>query len=133
MTKEQVWAIVDDFTGALCKRKSVACAIVDDDLSLVNFHTNLLTSTRECSGEKANCGCIHAEMNAIVALLSSPYAESGMNLMMFCSCSPCTNCANLIVLSKCIKRVYYRKLTIKDTRGLLILEAAGIDAFHDPI
>ncbi len=120
-----------------CKRKGVACMLVPFvsrlDESLVDYHlrkvyTNgpLRDDEQFCSGEIGNCGCIHAEMNALVDRLLWTKGLNSPGYALFCNYSPCTNCANLIVKSTIIHRVVFIHDTVHDMRGIEVMSRSGI-------
>ena len=65
---------------------------------------------------------LHAESNAITKLARSTNSSSGATL--YVTCSPCFECAKLIIQSG-IERVVYDE-EYKSQKGLLLLEKAGI-------
>lgn len=98
-----------------CKRKDVlvhALRIKDDEFVYMD-HAYNGPVCGECSGEKGNCGCIHAEIRLLLTtegrgILHSTY-------------SPCTNCANAIVASNRFAAVLYDIPTEHDLRGIEFL------------
>lgn len=75
-----------------------------------------------CPGDDngdGNCGCVHAEANAI--------ANSRGDLRtctIYCTCSPCAVCARLIVNCGITKVLYYHEY--RDLRPKWMLEKRGI-------
>ena len=65
---------------------------------------------------------LHAESNAITKLARSTNSSKGSTL--YVTCSPCFDCAKLIIQSG-IERVVYDE-EYKSQKGLLLLEKAGI-------
>jgi len=65
---------------------------------------------------------LHAESNAITKLARSTNSSSGATL--YVTCSPCFECAKLIIQSG-IERVVYDE-EYKSQKGLLLLKKAGI-------
>jgi len=65
---------------------------------------------------------LHAESNAITKLAKS--TESGDNSIMFCTHSPCMECAKLIFQSG-VNTVYYRH-DYRSTEGIDFLKASGV-------
>lgn len=107
-----------------CKRVQQACIITDRDFdNIVAIGYNGVGSGEDndsCTREEGNCGCVHAEMNAIAKLNSS----HTYNVLM-CITSPCKLCARLIVNSKRIGKVIYLN-KYRDTQGIDILKDCGI-------
>jgi dCMP deaminase len=62
---------------------------------------------------------LHAESNAITKL--ARFGHGCSNMAMFCTHSPCLECAKLIYQSG-IKSLYYKD-TYRDTAGIEFLEA----------
>lgn len=100
-----------------CLRKGVACTL------LFPFKYGYETRTQinglpfegaECSNVKGNCGCMHAEQKALMQL-----DRIEMNCVMLVSYSPCTQCANHLILRlPKVKAVVYITPTEHDMRGL---------------
>lgn len=65
---------------------------------------------------------IHAEMNAISKVARS--TESCEDADLYCTLSPCLECAKMIIQSG-IKRVFYHE-TYRSLDGLNLLEKANI-------
>jgi len=79
-----------------CHRASVGCIIVPDDWSAIHaigYNGQPRGTVNDaCSDTTGQCGCIHAEANAI-AKLDTPR----VGLTLITTVSPCLNCAGLIV------------------------------------
>lgn len=74
-------------------------------------------------------GCtrsLHAETNAIAFAARAGVSVEGCT--MYCTMSPCINCAKVIVNSGIKKLVYMEKY--RDTSGLDLLKSAGIVVVH---
>ena len=65
---------------------------------------------------------LHAETNAIAKLASSH--ESGKDAYMFCTHSPCLECAKLIYQSG-LTHVFYKR-SYRNTNGIEFLKKAGV-------
>lgn len=107
-----------------CKRLQVAALVCDSAFKVIHAMGYNGPAAGEandaCRDEKGNCGCVHAEANALVKLRTS---ERGC--YMFCTTSPCEACAKLIVNSGAISQVLY----LEDYRSMLgkrIIVAAGL-------
>lgn len=113
-----------------CKRKGVGVGIVPFDGNLLDFERLRVYSNgphfdnpEYCSNQVGNCGCVHAEMRAILGLVNSRMGTC----FMVSTYAPCTNCANLIATAEMlIPVVIYRYPTPHDPRGLQILRRVGI-------
>lgn len=108
-----------------CKRKSAGAIVFPSDFSAVyaigyNGPPRGLPN-ESCTATEGDCGCIHAEANAMIKMPS--YV---VDCTMLCTMSPCVQCAGLIINSQQISRVLYlheyRKL-----HGLWRLEEAGLE------
>lgn len=92
---------------ALCKRpnKQVGCVITTSDMNQVlsigyNGPCQQLGNDA-CRNESGNCGCTHAEINALAK------ADNTIkNRIMFITLEPCETCANMIAQSN-ITALYY--------------------------
>lgn len=109
-----------------CKRLQVGCMIMNEEMTQIlsmGYNGNYKGGPNECDSEEAgNCGCIHAEVNALI----KPRSSEGM--IMFITDSPCVSCAKLIINAG-IKTVYYKnEYRIKD--GLVLLRNNGITAYQ---
>ena len=121
--------IFADFAEALaslstCKRNKVGCVIATPDFTqvLAIGYNGVPAGADDdaCSDDVGNCGCIHAEMNAVAKLRSE---RSSLHLVT--TVSPCKLCAGLIVNTKQIARVSYIH-EYRDTTAIRILTNSGI-------
>lgn len=89
-----------------CQRNRVGCVITDVEgmtVLAIGYNGNARGLPNKCdSTEPGECGCIHAEVNA---LIKAPFHQG--NLMLYSTASPCVDCAKLILNSR-IRAVYYR-------------------------
>ena len=69
--------------------------------------------------EPGNCGCVHAELNA---LLKSPGALEGK--VLYTTTAPCERCASAICNAN-VDRVVFRH-EYRERGGISVLEIAGI-------
>ena len=98
-----------------------ACSKPDELQQVLIIAGALEPSDTECMGP----GCtrsLHAETNAIAFAARAGVSVEGCT--MYCSMSPCINCAKVIVNSG-IKELKYLE-DYRDTSGLELLEKAGI-------
>ena len=112
---------------SLCKRKTTICSIFLNGKCIQTVFNGTSWSARFCSNEVGNCGCMHAEVKAILLL--------PMNLRfleLYSLYSPCSQCANAILFCGRVKTVYYVHDTEHDMRGLQILRTGGIPCFKLP-
>lgn len=77
-----------------------------------------------CEDEDGNTKAevLHAESNAITKCAKS--TKSSENSILYCTLSPCVECAKLIIQSG-IKEVYFKEF-YRDTKGLILLSKANI-------
>lgn len=112
-----------------CKREICGAVIFDPQCSRVyaigyNGPASGLDND-SCRNSEGNCGCLHAEANAIAKLHTQP-----RNALMYCSMLPCEMCAAMIVNTGVIRGLIF-SLTYRDVRGLALLtqcEVSIIDA-----
>jgi dCMP deaminase len=107
-----------------CSRKQVGCVVTDVNKTTVlamgyNGAARRLANRCERPEEKGNCGCVHAEANALV---KAPYGSTP--LVLYCTDSPCQHCAKLIINSAVVE-VRYRR-SFRDEAGLYLLRLADI-------
>jgi len=69
-------------------------------------------------GDEGNCGCLHAELNAVIK------APGDIEKMAFLTHSPCEMCATALVNAHVIE-VKYRE-EYRNPLGLLVLSEAGV-------
>ena len=75
-----------------------------------------------CTGEdNSNCGCVHAEANALIKLRTEK-----SNLILLCTKSPCLYCTKLIINSGQIKVVAYKDTWSKVTTSRALFDEVGI-------
>jgi len=113
-----------------CKRKGVAAILVDPIASKRGGITKTVafngpSDGMECSNEVGNCGCVHAETRVLIGALKQYLSKKVHYLLIHYS--PCTRCAQEIVLSGIVSKVFYKVITEHDKRGLEILNNAGIE------
>ena len=108
-----------------CLRLSVGCVIVSPDYSRVygigyNGNAKGLANTCETT-EPGNCGCLHAEDNALLKVSEPPETPK----IVFVTHQPCAYCAKRMVNKGGIRKVYYSE-PYRIRRGLEILGEVGI-------
>ena len=89
-----------------CDRNKVGAIIVTSDNSQIvgiGYNGNYTGGPNSCDSDlQGQCGCIHAEQNALLKFSSILYKRS----KMFTTMSPCSLCAKLIINAG-IEKVYY--------------------------
>jgi deoxycytidylate deaminase len=92
---------------SVCKRHSVGCTIFDagcTQVLSVGYNGPAAGVDHDtCTGKVGNCGCIHAESNA----MSKLDASRAFPALMYCTVFPCRNCASQIINSKVIIAVIF--------------------------
>lgn len=109
-----------------CKRKAVGCAAVGigarEILPIAMKHNGPSRIGHECTNEVGNCGCSHSEPRVVQAAIEE--WDMDEKLILVCTYSPCTNCANIIIDSELFGLVIYDILTEHDKRGEKFLREA---------
>lgn len=111
-----------------CKRAQVGCIVYPSDFSQV-YAIGYNGPPRgekndSCSGVQGDCGCVHAEANALLKL-----STEDRDCKLLCSVSPCIHCAGLIVNSKRITNVIFLS-KYRNDRGEARLRNAGIQVIN---
>lgn len=119
-----------------CSRLQVGCVLTNLDYQLAGqrwdpftSHTRILAmgyngsvagGKNECDSDEAGqCGCLHAEMNALIKAPPGPKA-------LFVTTSPCLTCAKLMCNAD-VREVYYGSL-YRIADGLDLLAARHVHA-----
>lgn len=114
-----------------CERLQVGCVITTTDYRRVlgsGYNGNASGLSNSCDqNTPGNCGCIHAEQNAIINCYDGRLEEKNV----FITHLPCVMCAKSIINLGNVKNVIYDELyRIKDS--IEILHAANIQVIHFP-
>lgn len=108
-----------------CKRAMVAAIILPADFSQVySIGYNGVPSSEpndSCRDTVGSCGCVHAELNALLKLRWDDY-----DCRMLCVTEPCQFCAAAIINDGRVSRVVFTK-AYRDSIGSDRLRAAGIE------
>lgn len=116
-----------------CPRRKVGAILTDDRGRLVSAgyngppagmaHCTLVPcpGAQGQSGDNTRCEAIHAEANAILFASYSRIAPT----TLYCSCTPCFNCAKLIATSG-IRVVIALEPYLGDMSGCAFLEKANV-------
>ena len=109
-----------------CKRTGVGCVVASQDLETI-YAVGYNGTARgfpndDCRNEVGNCGCIHAETNAIAKVNTKDPDK-----VFFITNEPCELCAKLIVNTGA-SLVYFHAKHIRKLphSGLNVLHKAGI-------
>ena len=123
-----------------CLRSQVGAVIVKEGRVVSMGYNGPVSGMPACSypdytgGEEGHPECmgpgctrsLHAETNSIAFAARAGVAVEGCT--MYCTMSPCINCAKVIVNSGIKKLVYMKEY--RDTTGLNLLKSAGITVVH---
>ncbi len=103
-----------------CKRATVGAVVFAPDCSRVySIGYNGPAHTRHnqaCRNTEGDCGCVHAEANAIVKL-------QGQRGLMYCSTLPCEACASLILNSQAIQGFIWSNKYRSDVGHMYLMDA----------
>lgn len=113
-----------------CGRKAVGAVITAGGRTISEGYAGPPGGFPHCThrckvASTANGGCertIHAEMNAIAYAARHGISTEGSTL--YCTDSPCYNCAKVIINTGIIRVVYLRPY--RDTSGIELLTQSGI-------
>lgn len=110
-----------------CLRKAVGCAslLIHNDGHTTKtdmVHNGPSREGHVCSNEVGNCGCSHAEPRLVQEILKRGGVQG--TLILVCTYSPCTNCANIVIDSGLFSGCVYDILTEHDKRGAEFLKEA---------
>jgi dCMP deaminase len=111
--------------ASYCERSKVGAIIVKDD-NIISFGYNGTPSGFDniCEIDGVTIKeVLHAESNAITKCAKSYY--SSKDSIMFCTLSPCFECAKLIIQSG-IKHVYFIE-KYRDESGLELLKKSNVN------
>lgn len=115
-----------------CARLSVGAVITSPDFRkvyAVGYNGNVAGGKNDCDrhGEAAvgNCGCLHAEENAVINCDTARHHEK----IVFCTHLPCIMCAKRLINLGGVKKVFYQAdYRLKDS--LELFEVNGIITGH---
>jgi deoxycytidylate deaminase len=98
----------NDLAGlSVCDRDKVGAIVVPPDFSnvwAIGYNGPSSGAPHACRGTEGDCGCSHAEANAVVKLSDHP--RTGV---MFTTRMPCERCAQLIVNCQKVQCVVWEK------------------------
>lgn len=126
LSREETYIRIAEIASkrSTCRRLQVGAVIVDSlhpGTIRFGYNGNYSGGPNQCdSSEAGNCGCLHAEINALI--------KPGYGTEMFVTVSPCMNCAKAIINSG-IEKVYFRE-EYRDKAGIELLKSAGIKVIH---
>lgn len=79
-------------------------------------------------GDTRRCWAVHAEVNAILQCADIEKART-----LYCSATPCFQCAKVIANTGIIRVVVREVYTEPEPSGFSVLQARGIRVVHDPL
>ncbi len=107
-----------------CARASVGCVVASWDSNRVlaiGYNGNYRNGPNVCDSEEpGNCGCLHAEDNALLKLDFNDHSKK----RMYTTVSPCKMCAKRIINAGIDEVVY--DILYRDSEGIDVLTGAGI-------
>ena len=122
-----IWA-----ENSYCERRKVGALVVKDQMIISDGYNGTPTGFENICEDDNNTSkpyVLHAEANAITKLARS--ANSSEGATMYCTASPCIECAKLIIQAG-IKRVVYSE-QYRLTDGIDLLRRAGVEVLYlDP-
>jgi dCMP deaminase len=114
-----------------CSRLHVGCVVVSEDnqrVLAIGYNGSWKGGPNGCdSGEPGNCGCLHAEDNALIKL---NYNEPA-NKKLYTTIMPCAYCAKRIVNAGVKEVIYLHEYRKKE--GIEILAEAGVKVRQIPL
>lgn len=118
--------------NSYCKRRQVGALIVKGRMIISDGYNGTPEGFENiCEDETFHTKpyVLHAEANAITKVAKSN--NSSENATLYVTCSPCMECAKLIIQSGIKRVVFSEKYPNED--GLCLLERAGIEVVHIPL
>jgi dCMP deaminase len=111
-----------------CGRLQVGCVLTDlrGEQVWIGYNGGYAGGPNTCRhpGEVGGCGCLHAELNAIIK------ADGPTKKVAYVSTSPCAMCAVALINAHVVE-VYYSQ-AYRDTEGVDILREAGVEVHERP-
>ncbi len=115
--------------NSYCHRRQVGAILVKDKMIISDGYNGTPSGfENNCEDEdgKTFPYVLHAEANAITKVACSNNSSEGATL--YITCSPCIECAKLIIQAG-IKRAVYSE-QYRKTDGVTLLQAAGIEVSY---
>ena len=144
ISREQMFMDIAEIVAkrSACLRNNVGAVVVNENNNIVAIGYNgPAAGVPQCTRDICHAGCdlaIHAEDNAILrmpeikklyAFMDIPNYKFNEEYKLFCTVSPCFNCAKLIVNRGDIKEVYYR-YEYRERDGIWYLLSKGIKVYR---
>jgi len=118
--------------NSYCKRRQVGALIVKGRMIISDGYNGTPEGFENiCEDESGRTKpyVLHAEANAITKVAKSN--NSSENATLYVTCSPCVECAKLIIQSGIKRVVFSEKYPSED--GLKLLERAQVEIVHIPL
>jgi deoxycytidylate deaminase len=117
-------------TRSTCQRKQVGCVITSSDsqhIYGIGYNGSAPGESNSCErpSEAGNCGCEHAESNALLKVAEPSFVPK----ILFTTWSPCLSCTKKILIKKGIEKVYYFR-AYRDKASLDLLNKYGIETVY---
>lgn len=145
ISREQMFMDIAEVVAkrSACLRNNIGAVVVNEQNNIVAIGYNgPAAGVPQCTKEKCHAGCdiaIHAEDNAILRMPKKEYLDltafinkkelNPHSYKLFCTVSPCLNCAKLIEKRGDIKEVYYR-YEYREKAGIWYLLSKGIKVYR---
>lgn len=107
-----------------CDRLQVGCVITSEDgryVYGVGYNGGAAGIAHKCTSEPGNCGCLHAEINAVINCKEPRSTPK----IVYCTHNPCAMCSKAIVNMGGVIRVIFER-QYRDVSGIDILVQSGI-------
>jgi dCMP deaminase len=130
MTKQQKFDrfymkfAVDAANFSYCVRKKVGAVFVKEDITVIGYNGTMPGFANNCEDEHGETlpDVLHAESNMLGKIMNSTLVSTGGTV--YCTLSPCLNCAKMMIQAKIGRFVYIRDHS--DQTGLELMRKAGI-------
>ena len=119
-----IWA-----ENSYCKRRKVGALLVKDKMIISDGYNGTPAGFENICEDDSNVTkpyVLHAEANAITKVARSN--NSSLDATMYVTCSPCIECAKLIIQAGINRVVYSQQYIVTD--GVDLLQRAGIEVVY---
>lgn len=119
-----VWA-----ENSYCERRQVGALLVKEKMIISDGYNGTPSGFENSCEDENNITkpyVLHAEANAITKVARSNNSSEGATL--YVTCSPCIECAKLIVQAGIVRVVYNQRYRVED--GINLLKRAHIETIH---
>ena len=119
-----IWA-----ENSYCKRRKVGALLVKDKMIISDGYNGTPAGFENICEDDSNVTkpyVLHAEANAITKVARSN--NSSLDATMYVTCSPCIECAKLIIQAGINRVVYSQQYRVTD--GVDLLQRAGIEVVY---